>query len=521
MDQDVPTCTGDEAFDHWCKGIKKSANSFAAVSNICDPDRNGETCADKDGAVYLGYKAPQHWTKTGGQPPSTHAWSASGTYYHLRQSDDSYDTCQDAIAALDLGAGRGEPFENATAAQARDPPTPVLPFKNWDNTDPSTTEFSSSLGSSLFVGAETTIWAKAEDPDETDEVKLTMIIYGVAPEQCDWPQCNSKTLHAQGVGSANISIPHIFPNAGRFVVRVIATDFQGGMQVQDIPFLVFKTGDTNFSAPCCRYNMEVISCNSGTSPAGSLHRSQWTGQITTGELYKEALFDYGIHAPHNPLDRVQWLTCKGTHHGSRTSHIAWHTSINKFTGTQTRYVLLPTATGDAYDHPWLEYLAANQGENTGCTRDGTRVLIEEGLAAEMNSQFFIRWSFGRFSLGYNPDIAAEILDDPGNSEGAPYAMNQHPECAQCGDGDGTTAGQPSFYRHCMPIWASNPRRADAWLIRSRILAPPLDRPAVRGDEPGHGQLGRGRRQDVADRGLRLRGRLDEWRAHGARDGARL
>ena len=84
-----------------------------------------------------------------------------------------------------------------------------------------------------------------------------------------------------------------------------------------------------------------------TSPAGTLHSHEWTGNVASGELYKEALYDYGIIAEPFPTRRHTWLTCKGLHHGSRGSHISWHTSINKFTGTNTRYVLMPT-TGDAY-----------------------------------------------------------------------------------------------------------------------------------------------------------------------------
>ena len=233
-------------------------------------------------------------------------------------------------------------------------------------------------------------------------------------------------------------------------MRVVATDYKGGIAVSDISFLVHKIGDTNRSAPCCRYNAEVISSNSGTKPAGILHRSQWTGKISEGELYKEALYNYGIYTDPWPLHRHHWLTCKGMHAGSRTSDITWHTSINKFSGTNTRFILMPT-TGDSYQHPWLPYQEAqpDDNSNTGCTREGTRVLMEEGLSQEINSQLYLKWSFGRFSMFYDPDIMFEGPDPGGMSDGGPAAMDQHPDCEQCG-------GKPPFFRHYLFYEEMNP-----------------------------------------------------------------
>lgn len=178
MWQDVPEIPEDPPNDHWSRGIRKLTNSYAAVSEL--------PFCEKDGAVSLGYKVPQHWTSTGGQPPSTHTWSANGIYHYARYSSDAYTTCADAQTALDFESGNSS--------------TTTLPYKSWENADPTTT-FSSSLGSVLHVGDETTIQATANDPDG-DEVHLTVVYYGLAPEMCDWPQCNSKTSHATGAGDA-------------------------------------------------------------------------------------------------------------------------------------------------------------------------------------------------------------------------------------------------------------------------------------------------------------------------------
>ena len=121
-----------------------------------------------------------------------------------------------------------------------------------------------------------------------------------------------------------------------------------------------------------------------------------------------------------------------------------------------------TCTGAPYDHPWLQYAAANTEEDgTGCTDSGTRVLVDEGLAAEHNSQFFIQSSFGRFSFYYEPAILNEIPDP---SDGEEATLRQHPDCTipEGSDNNGGCnyqvdgADKPAFYRHYLLYEEMNP-----------------------------------------------------------------
>ena len=64
--------------------------------------------------------------------------------------------------------------------------------------------------------------------------------------------------------------------------------------------------------------------NTGASnPSGTLHRSQWTGNVDVGSLWKESLYDYGIMSDPWPLDRLKLLGCRALHHGGRHTDISW------------------------------------------------------------------------------------------------------------------------------------------------------------------------------------------------------
>ena len=68
--------------------------------------------------------------------------------------------------------------------------------QNWDNADPTTT-FSSSLGSALYIGDETAIQARANDPDG-DEVHLTIVYCAPVPAACQSPALTLMTSLCRG-----------------------------------------------------------------------------------------------------------------------------------------------------------------------------------------------------------------------------------------------------------------------------------------------------------------------------------
>ena len=185
---------------------------------------------------------------------------------------------------------------------------------------------------------------------------MISLCFSSVSRRCDWPQCNSKTLHNESAGRTTLVVENAWPQPGKFTVRIIATDHMGGTSVHDAFFLVYKTGDTNKSAPCCRYNAQVNMANAATNPSGTLHRNQWTGKVDVGSLYKESLYDFGIMSDPWPKDRLKPLTCKALHHGGRNTDISWGAGggIAKMVGTSTRYILMP-CTGAPEIPPALEY----------------------------------------------------------------------------------------------------------------------------------------------------------------------
>ena len=83
----------------------------------------------------------------------------------------------------------------------------------------------SSLGSSLHIYDEADITVIVTDPDG-DELHATVTMYGKPHEDCNWPQCNSKTIHAtaeanpDGESRAEITFSNWWRLPGRYIVRV-------------------------------------------------------------------------------------------------------------------------------------------------------------------------------------------------------------------------------------------------------------------------------------------------------------
>ena len=129
----------------------------------------------------------------------------------------------------------------------------MLPFQKEGNTKP-TAYLGSSLGSSLHIYDEADLTLIVTDPDG-DDIHATVTMYGKPHEDCNWPQCNSKTIHVtadanpDGESRAELTFSNWWRLPGRYIVRVTVTDYRGGFEVLDVPFLLYKFGDTNKTAP--------------------------------------------------------------------------------------------------------------------------------------------------------------------------------------------------------------------------------------------------------------------------------
>ena len=123
----------------------------------------------------------------------------------------------------------------------------------------------------MEVDEVTDIHAEATDPDG-DVVKLSVTAYGVAHEKCDWAECGSVTYSNQsdGLAAVDFSISWLLP--GKYTIRMFATDYKGELIVQDVPFFIYKIGDENRSAVCCKYNPEMPVF----IPHVGLHHRKWT-----------------------------------------------------------------------------------------------------------------------------------------------------------------------------------------------------------------------------------------------------
>ena len=148
----------------------------------------------------------------------------------------------------------------------------------------------------MTVDEPTTIHAEA-DPDG-DVVRLTSS-RTACPRACDWVG-NSKTMHvtsaADGAGVAEVDFTMRWPLPGRYVVRLIATDYKGDNVAQDVPFFVYKVGDDNRTAECCKYNAEMPVWHARTG----LHHKKYTASPPQDQT----LHDYGILAAPYPQQRL-------------------------------------------------------------------------------------------------------------------------------------------------------------------------------------------------------------------------
>ena len=73
--------------------------------------------------------------------------------------------------------------------------------------------------------------------------------------------------------------------------------------MQDVPFLIYKLGDTNKTASCCRYNTESFVYSQRL-----VHQRQFEEAVPA---WYQVLYDYGILTPAFPLATYETLTCKG------------------------------------------------------------------------------------------------------------------------------------------------------------------------------------------------------------------
>ena len=363
-----------------------------------------------DGQVDLGWNTPNFFDpRAGGQPPKPPAFSVPADYLIARHANVSYDSCADAEAAL-LGpaaSNRSIAYAPPRAAGSAANGAPVV-------------YLSSTLGSRVTVDEPTTIHAEATDPDG-DVVRLTVIAYGVPPDACDWVQCNSKTMHvtsaADGAGVAEVDFTMRWPLPGRYVVRLIATDYKGDNVAQDVPFFVYKVGDDNRTAECCKYNAEMPVWHARTG----LHHKKYTASPPQ----YQTLHDYGILAAPYPELRLERRTCNGLYYGGPRTTVIWGSYMAKLVGSSTRFILTPTRgtsseenacdSSNLYQHPTLDYAGVSPttsgGEACGCTPEGTLLLNVEGLAFDIQNQAYIRYSFGRFSFFHTPDILPQVNED--------------------------------------------------------------------------------------------------------------
>ena len=75
----------------------------------------------------------------------------------------------------------------------------------------------SSLGSSFYVYDEPEFTVTVSDPDG-DDFHATVTLFGRAPEACNWPQCNSKTVHLTGRGTNTTKFSTWWKLPGRYIV---------------------------------------------------------------------------------------------------------------------------------------------------------------------------------------------------------------------------------------------------------------------------------------------------------------
>ena len=391
--------------------------------------------SERDGEIYYGWRVPHLWGPTGGQPPAGPTFSIPGTYVHSRYSTQSYDTCVEAETAMS--------------------DSNTLPANRPQNGNP-TVYLASSLGSSFYIEDEPEFTLTITDPDG-DYIHATVTLYGRPPEECNWPRCDSKTVHLtavatdSGASSATTRFRTSWKLPGRYIVRVSATDHVGGHTFQDVPFNIYKIGDTNKTAGCCRYNSEAMVYNQQL-----MHQRTFEPDVPS---WMQVLYDYGILTPPFPTATYETLTCKGLHIGGPRTGLQWYAYQTKTAGNSVRFIMAPTGEGkcdvdgNPYSHPMVDYVSVQPeslqtdggSKSCGCTSLGTQALFDMGQAFDKVNQFYMHVSNGRFSFHWTPDdLGDESLeknrgtystsDDSIETDAELYAANKY----------GTDG---AFYRH--------------------------------------------------------------------------
>lgn len=137
-----------------------------------------------------------------------------------------------------------------------------------------------------------------------DRARVTF--FGAEEPGCSTASCGARVVVAQGEPGLPLSIQAgaTYSRAGRYVVRLEATDGGGGLLSVDYPIVVRKLNDTTRAAPCCRYSATVVTAQQGRPIDSRVFRNPslygyasslgWpSGYMDQEDLEAERLFDYG------------------------------------------------------------------------------------------------------------------------------------------------------------------------------------------------------------------------------------
>lgn len=122
-------------------------------------------------------------------------------------------------------------------------------------------------GEGLEVEQEVQIVARAGDVDG-DQLQLSVTVYGLPPAGCEATECGDATFFApmdvsSSSGVAEVSPRVKFPIPGRFIIRARVSDGSGEVITKDLAVVVYKKGDTQRLAPCCRHTPYIVGHNLG------------------------------------------------------------------------------------------------------------------------------------------------------------------------------------------------------------------------------------------------------------------
>ncbi|GAX85071.1 hypothetical protein CEUSTIGMA_g12491.t1 [Chlamydomonas eustigma] len=305
-----------------------------------------------------------------------------------------------------------------------------------------------------------------------DAVRARITCFGASDFQCRTASCGPYMVSGLGVPGQVLAITAfpVYTRAGRYIIRLEATDGRGGLLSQDHIVLVRKDNDTARAAPCCRYAATVITAQQGRPIHNKVYRDPslyeyasslgWPsgGYMDEEDLEAERLFDYGILAPLPWSDigsSLSYVSCADVYIGGAgglsVMGIGSQKQFSLNHGLNKRILVLPQGFSWANQVPssqqpvcqehWSEWALDSPVTGAVSRNSSGQVLeycsfacIPEGVSSMINvTGAFDRWmeqiietTYGQVSFSPDVDVTPTLWMPFANPSGSPFLYSDQP-----------------------------------------------------------------------------------------------